>query len=286
MCYHKSFVAKVEDLLDHYSASFNSITEELNLIKERFSILKARDERVQPYCKEELDLMKWYDKTLMAFGETEIKRFHENGFDFLPSPIITLGTPNEFKLFRWGLIPYWVKDWEWAKKLRIQTLNCISEEMFEKASFKDVVKNNQRCLIPATSFFEWRWMDEKGKLKIPYNIGLKENLFSIAGLYSRWKDPATGEYVYTYTVLTTEANGLMATIHNSKKRMPVIIPREYEKDWLNPNLTKDDVLALCRPIPDDNMTSKTIGKLITTKNIETNVPEVLNVQEYQEINSK
>jgi putative SOS response-associated peptidase YedK len=287
MCYHKSFVVKVENLLEHYQASFESITSDLELIKERFSIIKAKDEKVQPYTKDEIDFMKWCDKTLMSFGETEIKRFHENGFDFLPSPIVTLGKPDEFKLFRWGLIPFWVKDYESAKKLRIQTLNCISEEMYDKSSLKDAAKNNQRCLIPATSFFEWRWMDEKGKVKIPYNIGFDDHkLFSIAGLYSRWKDKATDEYIYTYTVLTTEANPLMAKIHNSKKRMPVIIPREYEKDWLNPNLTKEDVLALCKPIPDNHMTSQTIAKLITTKNVETNVPEVLSVQSYQELSSE
>ena len=129
-------------------------------------------------------------------------------------------------------------------------------------------------------------MDEKGKKKIPYFIQLKEHpVFSIAGLYSRWVDRSTDARYYSYTVLTTEANAMMSTIHNSKKRMPVILPREYEKDWLNPNLTKDDVLALCKPIDDTCMEARTISKRITSKNEETNVPEVLDVQDYEELNS-
>ena len=67
--------------------------------------------------------------------------------------------------------------------------------------------------------------------------------------------------------------------------MPVIIPREYEKDWLNPNLTKDDVLALCQPVDDSKMKAYTISKLITSKNEESNVPEVLNEELYPELSS-
>ncbi|MBK6831284.1 MAG: SOS response-associated peptidase family protein [Flavobacteriales bacterium] len=51
----------------------------------------------------------------------------------------------------------------------------------------------------------------------------------------------------TYTILTTEANTRMAEIHNSKRRMPVIIPEGHERDWLNPHLTQEEVLALCAP---------------------------------------
>ena len=130
-------------------------------------------------------------------------------------------------------------------------------------------------------------MDEKGKTKIPYYIHLKNQpIFSVAGLYSRWVDKASDQPYYSYTVLTTKANGMMSTIHNTKHRMPVILPREYEKDWLNRNLSKEDVLALCQPIDDGLMTAHTISKRITSKKEETNVPEILQVQDYEELNSK
>jgi putative SOS response-associated peptidase YedK len=62
--------------------------------------------------------------------------------------------------------------------------------------------------------------------------------------------------------------------------MPVIIPKEYERDWLNSTLTKDDVLALCQPLDTNKMDAYTISKQITSKKDPTNVPEVLEKVEY------
>ena len=284
MCYHKSLVVRYEALMEYYSASFSSVTAELELLEERYSNLKSRDQSNEPYTKEELSELKWSEKSLQSFGASDYKRFHENGFDYLPTPIITAGAPEEFKLMRWGLIPFYMKEKAKAFALRPSTLNCISEEMFEKPSFRDAVKNGQRCLIPTTGFYEWHWNDVKGKTKIPFFVSLKDQpIGSIAGLYSRWKDSDSGQYLHTYTVLTTAANPLMAHIHNSKKRMPVIIPREFEKDWLSKTLSNDDVAALCRPFDADAMKAITISKLITTKDIETNVAAVMAEQAYEEI---
>jgi putative SOS response-associated peptidase YedK len=232
----------------------------------------------------EVKELTYLQKTLSGFTEEGIKRYHENGFDFLPSAIITAGAPEQFKLFRWGLIPYFMKDQAKAMQLRVSTLNCISEEMYDKSSFKDAAKNAQRCLIPTTGFFEWRWLDEKGKNKVPYYVSLKgQKIVSMAGLYSRWKDYTTNQYYYSYTVLTTVANPLMEYVHNNKKRMPVLIPKEFEKDWLNKNLSKEDVLALCRPFDRDGMKANTVSKLITTKQADTNVEEVLHLHNYEKV---
>ena len=57
--------------------------------------------------------------------------------------------------------------------------------------------------------------------------------------------------------------------------MPVIIPNEFEKDWLNPNLTKEDVMALCKSFNTEKMDAYTISKRITSRKDPTNVPEVL-----------
>lgn len=283
MCYHKSLVAKYESLAEHYTASFAAVNEERVTYKERFTILMSRDNRAEPYRPEEVAELKWLEKAISAFTDTGYRRYHENGFDFLPAPVITAGAPEEFKLFRWGLIPYYMSDAAKAMTLRASTLNCISEEMYEKPSFRDAAKNAQRCLIPVTGFYEWQWKDEKGKTKIPYFISVKDQpLLSMAGIYSRWKDRSTGTYYYSYAVLTTRANPFMEQIHNSKKRMPVIIPFEYEKDWLNKELSKEDVLALCEPFSNDRMKAHTISKLITTKNAETNVEDVMKAYAYDE----
>ncbi|HTE32228.1 MAG TPA: SOS response-associated peptidase [Chryseolinea sp.] len=243
MCYHKSQVNAIDYLADYYSASYSDIMAEL----------------YTPH-------------------------HHENGYDFLMSPVVTAAKPDELLPYHWGFVPWWTKSLQDGIRLRTQTLNCISEEMFDKSSFKDAARQGQRCLIPCSGFFEWRWMDAKGKTKVPYYVSLQNQpLFSIGGLYSSWKDKASEQKMHTYTVLTTKANPLMEKIHNNKKRMPVIIPRQYEKDWLNPNLTEEDVLALCQPIDQQVMRGYTITKLITSKNDESDVPQVLEPMVYPEV---
>src|SRR5579859_3280152 len=266
MCFYKSLAQKESELLAHYAASFQTITQEHEPIKERFNALLHKDDRLgslslntpieifslltqysqkdslpAQYTKQELSEMKWCLKTLSSFHDGGIYRYLENGFDYLPTPIVTAGDPNQFKLFKWGLIPFYVTDKEKAMTLRTQTLNCISEEMYEKPSFRDAAKNAQRCLIPVTGFFEWRWLDEQGTVKIPYYITFRDHqLRSMAGLYSRWKDKETGEYYYSYTVLTCEANSILEYVHNNKKRMPVFIAKEDEQAWLKKELSVKD----------------------------------------------
>jgi putative SOS response-associated peptidase YedK len=187
-------------------------------------------------------------------------------------------------MMNWGLIPWWTKSVNDATQIRMRTLNCISEEMFEKSAFKDSVRDGKRCLIPCTGFYEWRWF-KGGRIKYPYFVYQKdESIFSLAGIYSRWVDKSTGEEMNTYSVLTTRANKLMEKIHNSKKRMPVILPKEFENDWLNQHLTKEDVLAFCEPVNDDFLTAHTISKMITDRRVDDkNIPTLSDPFEYPEL---
>lgn len=306
MCFHKSFAKDETELQEHYQASFDSIREELEWTRDQFTTLMQKNDQLaalslsQPneihqlltafsqkdalpdsYSKQELSELKGYLKTLSAFHDNRLDRYHENGFDYLPTPIITAGEPDKFKMFKWGLIPYYMNDYDKAMVLRTQTLNCISEEMYEKPSYRDAAKNAQRCLIPVTGFFEWRWLDEAGTVKIPYFVTFRDGgIRSMAGLYSRWKNPLTGQYYYSYTVLTTRANAILEYVHNNKKRMPVFIDKSDEKAWLNRDLSQKDVMELCRPSQDANMRAYTISKLLTTRNIVTNVPQVIQPMNY------
>ena len=126
------------------------------------------------------------------------------------------------------MIPHWAKD----DSIRKNTLNARSETIHEKPSFRQVVNN--RCLVLSDGFFEWQWLDEKGKKKQKYEITLPSNeLFAFAGLWSEWVDKTTGELINSYAILTTEANETMSRIHNSKKRMPMILSRDNERGWIN-----------------------------------------------------
>lgn len=206
--------------------------------------------------------------------------YHANGFDFPLMPVITQQEPNKVQHFSWGLVPAWVKTVEDAKKMKTQTLNARSETIFSKPSFRNLVKQN-RCLVPASGFFEWMTV---GKAKYPFFIHLKHApFFAFAGLWSGWTDRETGEYISSFTIITTEANELMAKIHNEKKRMPVILNREQQKQWLNPTLNTENIQALLTAYPTEEMEAYAITKRLTNRNLNPNVPEVIEAAHYPEL---
>lgn len=150
------------------------------------------------------------------------------GFSYPKTPVITNLNEHSIDLYNWGLIPFWAKD----DSIRKNTLNARIETLSEKPSFRNSIKN--RCLILVDGFYEWQWKDPKGKEKQQYLITLdKDEPFAFAGIYSDWVNKETGEVLKTYSIITTEANELMAEIHNNKKRMPVILTSENEKLWLH-----------------------------------------------------
>ena len=151
-----------------------------------------------------------------------------NAFDFLKTPVITDDNPGEIDMFHWGLIPFWAKD----ENIKKMTLNAKIETLKEKPAFRDAINN--RCLVIATGFYEWQWLDPKGKTKQKYFIKPREQeVFAFAGIYSIWRNPATGEVLPSYSIVTTEANELISRIHNIKKRMPVVLRKEDRNHWLS-----------------------------------------------------
>jgi len=147
-----------------------------------------------------------------------------NGFAYPSTPIIANDQPDSIDMASWGLLPHWSSDLNFRKN----TLNARIETIEELPSFRDCSAN--RCLIPASRFYEWR---HEGTKKIPYIIVNREtDLFSFAGIYSDWTDATTETVLRTYTILTTAANETMQYIHNTKKRMPVILKVADEEKWL------------------------------------------------------
>lgn len=221
------------------------------------------------------------NKVLQAEWEMPFEPiYHISGFAFAPMPVITQQEPHKVQAYQWGLIPHWVKTTAEAKKLRAQTLNAKAETLFEKPAFRTYVLHN-RCLVLADGFFEWM---EYKKKKYPHFVHLKNNeLFAFAGLYSHWTDKETGELFRTFTIITTDANPLMAKIHNTKKRMPVILQQDQWSTWLDPTLNKEQIADMLLPCTDTNMEAHTISKLITTRDADTNVPEVIQEELYPEL---
>jgi putative SOS response-associated peptidase YedK len=173
-----------------------------------------------------IDLAKRYKKAIDSIPEKQPTYF-ASAFTFPIWRIIT--KENDIKLMRWGLVPAWfrgVNEFEMAKT----TFNARIETLSEKASFKSLIKRS-RCIVSSTGFFEWK---HENKQKIPHFIyPTNDSVLSLAGLYDSWMNPNSNEILNSFTIITSEANDFMAEIHNSKKRMPLILNANDEESWLN-----------------------------------------------------
>jgi putative SOS response-associated peptidase YedK len=211
---------------------------------------------------------------------TETPRYYVAGFDFPRMPVITDDRPDQLQYYHWGLIPAWVKTKDEALKMRTYTLNARSDTVFAKPAFRQAIRR-RRCLIPVEGFYEWRLYDGR---KYPYYIYLKSKaVFSLAGIWDQWTDHVTGESWKTYSILTTEANPLLARIHNTKKRMPVILPLNQERQWLREDLSSTALLALMQPLEDGLLAAHTISGLITARAGNRNVAALREPYQYTEL---
>ena len=147
-------------------------------------------------------------------------------------PIITNAAPGQIQLLSWGLVPSWSKDpTGHGPAAGPKPINARAETLAEKPSFRQLL-GRRRCLVLTDSFYEWQATPAG---KVPHRILLRdEQPFAFAGLWDEWLDRATGELHPTFTIITTEPNTLMASIHN---RMPVILTtRSAEQAWLDDGL--------------------------------------------------
>ena len=159
---------------------------------------------------------------------------------------------SHLALLRWGLIPSWAKD----ESIGSRMINARAETLIEKPSFKGLLRS-KRCMIVADGFYEWR--KENGS-KTPMYITLKNGEpFAFAGLWDQWKSP-DGQQIRTCTIITTEPNDVVATIHN---RMPaILVPDAYDL-WLDPDVRDEHALThWLSPYPAEEMTARPVSRLV------------------------
>ncbi len=210
----------------------------------------------------------------------QLEIFHVSGFVHTRLMVITQEEPDWIQEYTWGLIPAWCRDEKQAAEMMNRTLNAVGETAFEKPSFRNSIAK-KRCLVIASGFYEWHTI---GKKKFPFYVSLKERpFFSLGGIYEHWVNKETGELKNTFSIITTKANLLLEKIHNTKKRMPLILPAEKEKEWINPVLSKDAVLKIMQPFDEAHMQAHSISKLITDRSRNSNVPEVQHPFTYSEL---
>lgn len=203
-------------------------------------------------------LTKTPEQVAKAFNLSEVPSFPPR-YNIAPSQPVGViiqdrdSGKHEFRLMIWGLIPSWVKDPSTFANL----INARSETITEKPSFR-VAYKYRRCLIPADGFYEWQ---KTRAAKQPFHFTLAGNsLFAFAGIWESWND------IETFTILTTTANTLLATIH---ERMPVILqPKDYER-WLDPNIQDARQLSdLLKPFPDEPMQATPVSTRVNSATLD------------------
>jgi putative SOS response-associated peptidase YedK len=188
------------------------------------------------------------------FGYAELPNFPRryNVAPTQPIPIVRLnGGKRSFALVRWGFLPSWVKDPRGFSLL----INARGESVLDKPAFRNAIRR-RRCLLPADGFYEW----SDATPRRPYFVRPKSGApIAFAGLWETWCGP-NGEEVDTATIVTTQANRLLAPIHD---RMPVIVPSDAFNLWLDcANVDATTATALFAPAADALLEWYPVSKVV------------------------
>lgn len=166
-------------------------------------------------------------------------KFKEN-YNVAPSlelPVVERHSPNSLHLREWGAFLYG----------KYFTINARTDKIESNNLWKKSLQE-RRIIIPADYFFEWQRTEKE---KQPYLFRLKsKELMGLAGFLIDYKDKEGNERT-GFVIITGEANSLMQPIHD---RHPIILRKEDEDEWLNPDLVEYEHLQkFLKPYPSDEM---------------------------------
>ena len=151
----------------------------------------------------------------------------------------------------WGMIAHWSKSDDEAAKSQSSAINARSESVHEKPTFKSAFRSN-RCLLPATGYYEWASELGKYKTKQPIYISRDDDkLLAFTGIFQSWTSPS-GRVIQSVSIITRQAVGQLALVHS---RMPVFLPRDRWADWMNPKINDVERIRSLMdvPTPDANL---------------------------------
>jgi len=192
-------------------------------------------------------------------------------------PVISMEDPTQVELRQWGLIPFWVNHSEQAEQIRRGTYNARAETLHRKPSFKEPLARG-RCLVIAGGFYEWQWVHGR---RIPWYIRLKSGEpFVFAGLCDTWRDSANGEVTKSFTIITTAASPLMERIHNTKLRMPVILRKDREQDWISGDISLLKREHILHPVEDTYLEAHTVGPNLSSPKSNPADPSIIEPHHY------
>lgn len=144
---------------------------------------------------------------------------------------------------RWGLVPSWSKSPEGGARM----INARLETVDTKPAFRKAF-GARRCLLPADGYYEWRAATRGGRgYKQPYFVHPADGLMVMAGIYEFWRDPRSGAWLVSCSIITTEAVDELGLVHD---RMPVQVGRDDWDAWLDPNLTDAATVKALVHVPE------------------------------------
>jgi len=146
------------------------------------------------------------------------------------------------RAMRWGMIPHWSKKQPEFGDI-IRAMNARDESLITNLPIFNYSKKSRRCVVIADGFFEWL---KDSNPRQPYFVRFQEGkVLTMAGLYDVWKNPETGEELYSYTVITTDPCPTLTFLHD---RMPQLLESDEEIDqWLDVSVPFENVKRLLRP---------------------------------------
>lgn len=162
------------------------------------------------------------------------------------APVITHHRPREIQYMRWGLVPASTTD----PKQVVPMFNARAETLTELRSFKDLVMSS-RCLILNQGFYEH---EKTNGEQIQWQISpAQDEYFYKAGLWTTWRNNI-GETIESFTMITCDPG--QSSFGNVHDRMPIILNKAERRLWMNPNATKEQLLALLKPCDETMFTVK------------------------------
>jgi len=174
-----------------------------------------------------------------------------------PVPVVRMrGGEREGIRLRWGLVPYFAR----GVPPRYSTINAAIEKLTVNPSWRGPWARGQRCILPATGFYEWHVNGDRSKT--PFYITCADQpVFGLAGLWdaSRADD---GSVIESCTIITMPPNSLLAEIHNAKQRMPAILQSQDIDAWLSGAI--DQARAALKPYPSDSMVAWPVSSRVNT----------------------
>ncbi|RZJ79262.1 MAG: SOS response-associated peptidase [Chryseobacterium sp.] len=196
-------------------------------------------------------------------AKEDTPNYNANGYDHPQLVVLQNENGRVIKKMQWGLMPNWKRPLEEMLTLAKGNLNARAETIFDKPSFKESILK-YRCIIPVEGFFEYQDRGKAGKQ--PFFIFPKGmGNFNFCGIYSYYHTTEVKEPIRSFAIVTTDANEMMAEIHNSKLRMPLIIADDQIDAWLDPNATREEIEKLMVPYPSELMkgyeVSQELGKM-------------------------